>query len=109
MNWKVFITACVSAFLISFPQNIIGCGPDADPYDYYTSFFHQNLPDAQGYRPFYYIGYQSFYDDAEPTDVTDVLADEWITYCGHSVQKADAKKLVNKFACCATDTLLEVG
>ncbi|MBK8786408.1 MAG: hypothetical protein IPN43_07920 [Chitinophagaceae bacterium] len=98
MNWKAFITACISTAIISFPQNIIGCGPDADPYDYYTSFFHQNLPDAQGYRPFYYIGYQSFYDDAEPTDVTDVLADEWITYCGHSVQKADAKKLVNKFA-----------
>ncbi len=98
MNWKAFITACISTAIISFPQNIIGCGPDADPYDYYTSFFHQNLPEAQGYRPFYYIGYQSFYDDAEPTDVTDVLADEWITYCGHSVQKADAKKLVNKFA-----------
>ncbi|MBK9484091.1 MAG: hypothetical protein IPO01_02375 [Chitinophagaceae bacterium] len=98
MNWKAFITACISTAIISFPQNIIGCGPDADPYDYYTSFFHQNLPDAQGYRPFYYIGYQSFYDDAEPTDVTDVLADEWIKYCGHSVQKADAKKLVNKFA-----------
>ncbi|MBL0198694.1 MAG: hypothetical protein IPP81_00525 [Chitinophagaceae bacterium] len=98
MNWKAFITACISTAIISLPQNIIGCGPDADPYDYYTSFFHQNLPEAQGYRPFYYIGYQSFYDDAEPTDVTDVLADEWITYCGHSVQKADAKKLVNKFA-----------
>jgi hypothetical protein len=98
MNWKAFITACISTAIISFPQNIIGCGPDANPYDYYTSFFHQNLPDAQGYRPFYYIGYQSFYDDAEPTEVADVLADEWVKYCKWSATKADAKKLVNKFA-----------
>ena len=98
MNWKAFITVCISTAIVSFPQNIIGCGPDADPYDYYTSFFHQNLPDAKGYRPFYYIGYQSFYDANEPTEVSDLLADEWTAYCGPSVKKADAKKLVNKFA-----------
>jgi hypothetical protein len=98
MNWKAFITACISTAIVSFPQNIIGCGPEANPYDYYTSFFHQNLPDAKGYRPFYYVGYRAFYDDAEPTEVTDVLANEWAIYCGSSVIKADAKKLVNKFA-----------
>ena len=98
MNWKAFIAVCISTAIVSFPQNIIGCGPEADPYDYYTSFFHQNLPDAKGYRPFYYIGYQSFYDDTEPTEVADVLADEWAAYCGPSVKTADAKKLVNKFA-----------
>jgi len=98
MNWKAFITACISAAIVSFPQNIIGCGPEADPYDYYTSFFHQNLPDAKGYRPFYYVGYKSFYDATEPTEVSDLLADEWAAYCGPSVKKADAKKLVNKFA-----------
>ncbi len=98
MNWKAFIGVCISIAIVSFPQNIIGCGPDADPYDYYTSFFHQNLPDAKGYRPFYYVGYQAFYDAAEPTQVADVLADEWTSYCGPSVKKEDAKKLVNKFA-----------
>ena len=60
MNWKLFITACVSAAMISFPQNIIGCGPDADPYDYYTSFFHHNLPEAKAYKPFYYTSYNFF-------------------------------------------------
>jgi hypothetical protein len=98
MNWKAFTAVCISITIISFPQNIIGCGPDADPFDYYTSFFHQNLPDAKGYRPFYYVGYRSFYDDAEPTEVADVLAEEWAAYCGSSVKKLDAKKLVNKFA-----------
>jgi hypothetical protein len=98
MNWKAFITACISTAIVSFPQNIIGCGPDANPYDYYTSFFHQRLPDAKGYKPFYYIGYESFYDPTEPVTVSDLLADEWAAYCGATVNKADAKKLVNKFA-----------
>jgi hypothetical protein len=98
MNWKAFTAVCISIAIVSFPQNIIGCGPQADPYDYYTSFFHQNLPDAKGYRPFYYVGYQAFYDTDEPTEVPDVLADEWTAYCGAAVKKADAKKLVNKFA-----------
>jgi len=98
MNWKAFITACISTAIISFPQNSIGCGPDANPYDYYTSFFHQNLPEASGYRPFYYVGHQFLYDPTEPASLSDMLADEWAAYCGAPVKKADAKKLVNKFS-----------
>ncbi len=98
MNWKAFITACISMAIVSFPQNIIGCGPEADPYDYYTSFFHQNLPEANGYRPFYYTGYNFLYDSNEPASVPDILAGEWAAYCGVPVKNADAKKLVNKFS-----------
>ncbi|HAO47355.1 MAG TPA: hypothetical protein DCQ97_10545 [Chitinophagaceae bacterium] len=97
MNWKVFITACVSGFLISFPQNIIGCGGETDPYDYYTSFFHQHLPDANAYRPFYYTGYNFLYDSEEPVKTEDALAKEWAAYCSSPVTEADAKKFVNKF------------
>lgn len=98
MNWKPFIIACVSAALVSFPQNIIGCGPGVDPYDYYTSFFHQNLPDAKAYKPFYYTSYNFLYDEAEPVETSDVLAKEWSNYCGATVTEKDAKQLVNKFA-----------
>ncbi|MGG9971210.1 hypothetical protein ACQ33O_05380 [Ferruginibacter sp. SUN002] len=98
MNWKAFITVCVSAFFVSFPQNIIGCGGGDDPYDYYTSFFHQNLPDAAGYKPFYYTGINFLFDETEPTDVSDVLADEWANYCGNGVKNDDAKRFVNKFS-----------
>lgn len=98
MSWKQFITVCVSITMISFPQNMIGCGPDADPYDYYTSFFHANLPDAKGYRPFYYTSYLFLYDETEPLTVSDVLAKEWAAYCGNAVTETDAKKFVNKFA-----------
>lgn len=98
MIWKAFITVCISTAIVSFPQNIIGCGPGVDPYDYYTSFFHQNLPEANGYKPFYYTGYNFLYDPAEPVSPSDILAGEWAAYCGAAVKIADAKKLVNKFA-----------
>ncbi|MBS1510644.1 MAG: hypothetical protein JST86_07390 [Bacteroidetes bacterium] len=98
MNWKLCITACVSAVMIAFPQNIIGCGPEADPYDYYTSFFHQNLPDAKGYKSFYYTGYNFLYDENEPVKVSDVLAQEWSSYCGNTVTPNDALQFVNKYA-----------
>ncbi len=98
MNWKIFITACVSSAMISFPQNIIGCGGETDPYDYYTSFFHNNVPDAKGYRPFYYTGYNFLYDDVEPVPVADQLSTEWAAYCGVTVTDKDAYRLVNKFA-----------
>lgn len=97
MNWRVFITVCISTAIVSFPQNIIGCGPGVDPYDYYTSFFHQNLPEANGYKPFYYTGYSFLYDATEPVSQADILADDWATYCASPVSSADAKKLVNKF------------
>ena len=97
MNWRAFITACISTAIVSFPQNIIGCGPGVDPYDYYTSFFHQNLPEANGYKPFYYTGYSFLYDATEPVSQADILADDWATYCASPVSSADAKKLVNKF------------
>lgn len=98
MNWKVFITACISSAIVAFPANIIGCGPEADPYDYYTSFFHQNLPDANGYKPFYYTGYNFLYDSNEPVSTSDLFANEWAAYCGTSVKTKDAKMLVTKFA-----------
>lgn len=98
MNWKAFITVCISTAIVSFPQNMIGCGPGVDPYDYYTSFFHQYLPEGNGYKPFYYTGYNFLYDPTEPASPADILADEWAAYCGAPVKMADAKKLVNKFA-----------
>ncbi|MEO6722637.1 MAG: hypothetical protein ABIN67_19865, partial [Ferruginibacter sp.] len=97
MNWKAFIAVSISGFLISFPQNIIGCGDSIDPYDYYTSFFHPQLPETNGYKPFYYTGYNFLYDENEPVEVSDLLANEWATYCGSPVTPVDAKLFMNKF------------
>lgn len=97
MNWKAFTIACASAFFISFPQNIIGCGPDVDPYDYYTSFFHPNLPDVSNYKPFYYTSYDFLYSTEEPVESSEVLTEEWVSYCGSSVKKEDVQRFVFQY------------
>jgi hypothetical protein len=98
MNWKLFITACVSGALISFPQNIIGCGGETDPYDYYISFFNQHISTNKTYKPFYYTNSYFLYDKDEPTPVSTVLAKEWSEYCGNGVTEKDAIQFVNKYA-----------
>ncbi len=97
MKLKIFITGFISSFLISFPQNIIGCGPEYNPYDYYVSFFHQNLPEVKGFQPFYYIPTVFLYDEQEPIKIVDLLASEWAGYCGRPVTDADAKAFLIKF------------
>ncbi len=98
MKFKVFIAACISAACIAIPNNIIGCGPDEDPYDYYTTFFHPKLADTRAYEPFYYSGIKFLYDENEPKETTDVLASEWAAYCGKHIYKVDAKELVFKYS-----------
>ena len=98
MKWKIFITVCISTAIVFFPQNIIGCGGSEDPYDYYTSFFHPDLPNNPAYRPFYYTGYNFLYDEKEPEEVTDILAGEWAAYCGKPVKDAEAKIFINHFS-----------
>lgn len=97
MKLKIFIIAFISLLAVSFPANIIGCGPDADPYDYYTSFFHQELPDAKGFRPFYYTSYNFLYEENEPFLPADILAKEWASYCGGAVTEKDAKEFVTVY------------
>jgi hypothetical protein len=98
MNWKLFITACVSSFLISFPQNIIGCGGETDPYDYYISFFNQYNVDNKNYKPFYYTNSHFLYDAEEPNSLTEIIANEWSSYCNNTASSKDVIRFVNEFA-----------
>jgi hypothetical protein len=97
MKWKIFLTLCVSGFLVSFPQNIIGCGPDIDAYDYYTSFFNPDIAESNTLRPFYYTGYEFLYDKDDAVSTADVLAEEWKNYCGKEVSMKDAKAFVMEY------------
>ncbi|MEO7048852.1 MAG: hypothetical protein ABI091_26355, partial [Ferruginibacter sp.] len=85
MNWKIFTAAFVSILSTAIPQNMIGCGPDQDPYDYYTSFFSQNVASTKTYSPFYYSNNLFLYSDDDPVNKSVVLADEWAAYCGTPV------------------------
>jgi len=94
MILKSLLTGFVSALMISFPQNIIGCGPDADAYDYHTSFFLRNLAEEKTYKPFYYSSYAFMYDSFDEESQEEILAQEWADYCGGSVRANDAAILV---------------
>ena len=98
MKLKIYITAFIS-FCISFvPQNMIGCGPDIDYNDYYTSFFNANLPEKNTYKPFYYSGYSFLYDTEEPITAFDILCDEWANYCGKKVNSKDAALFLTQYS-----------
>jgi hypothetical protein len=98
MKLKTFITLFVSGFIISFPQNIIGCGPGINAYDYYTSFFNPDISNNDLLRPFYYTGYNFLYDERDVVSTTDKLSAEWAAYCGTSVKANDAKAFVTEYA-----------
>jgi hypothetical protein len=94
MNWKIFIAPAVSLLAVSIPQNGIGCGPDADPHDYFTSFFSRAAGSEKIDKPFYYTALQNFYDDwDEDSTHGDALLDEWKKYTGIRSSK-DAAQLV---------------
>lgn len=97
MNWKIFIPAFISAFLISFPYNIIGCGPGVDAYDYYTSFFNADIAKNNSYKPFYYTAFSDLYSTDEPEDVANRIAIEWANYCGSKVKSSDARAFVMEY------------
>lgn len=99
MNWKPFTIVCINIVCISFPYNIIGCGGDyADPYDYYVSFFNNNLAEAKGYEPFYYTDLLFLYRTKEPENAAMVTAEEWTPYANNSFSPQEAYEFVCRFA-----------
>ena len=98
MTRRIFMMLCISGFIISFPANIIGCGPETDPYDYYLSFFNPDISASSNLRPFYYTGYNFLYDEEEPVNTFDEVAGEWAAYCGNAVAKNDVKEFVSNIS-----------
>ena len=102
MIWKKFSTVCTTSclvvVLVAFPYNILGCGPDLNPYDYYTSFFRNGFSQHKQLQPFYYTNYRFLYDEQEPVPVKYVTSAEWTSYCGEPVKNTDAYPFVCQFA-----------
>ncbi|WP_462267309.1 hypothetical protein [Mucilaginibacter sp.] len=103
-TWKLLLTCCIS-FCSAFFANVavdIACGPEADPYDAYVSFFHNNLQGEQGYRPFYFTDWNFVYDENEPADERQINAREWAAYLGRPVTAADVEKVMYKLDSAST-------
>ncbi|RYY39495.1 MAG: hypothetical protein EOO08_09280 [Chitinophagaceae bacterium] len=82
------MSVLVAAGLGLVPQNGVSCaGGDADPKDYFTSFFSRKASGAdESYRPFYYTLVRNFYDADESSGMESqpnaALVNEWSRYCG---------------------------
>ena len=67
----------------------MACGPEPDPYDYYISFFHNNIQKTNDYRPFYFNGFLYLNDTENPVDESDVNAKEWAVHLKHRIKPFD--------------------
>jgi hypothetical protein len=91
---------------------MIGCGPDEDPHDYFTSFFSRSLVN-ENYRPFYYTALLNFYDDywmygeEETNYENDPILQEWKNYCGKNISTGEVKNFIYDFKKPVVDKLLQ--
>jgi len=92
---------CVSFTGVFFIGTAIdlACGPEPDPYDYYVTFFHNNLQKSDGYRPFYFSGYtfmNGYTYDVEndnKAEEADINVKEWMAYLGPTVTYKDVSRI----------------
>jgi hypothetical protein len=82
----------------------VACGPETDPYDYYTSFFHSGIKGEKEYKPFYFTNYLFLYDETEPESEANINAAEWASYLG--VKPADVNKAMYHLGKAADSVLL---
>jgi hypothetical protein len=98
MNFRPSLLILIEVGLVSFPANIIGCGPDyPDPFDEYITFFRNDVAPVKGYTSFYYVENAVMYNPFGPNaDTTDQNVKAWVRYCASTVTIQAADQLINK-------------
>jgi hypothetical protein len=109
-TWKKLLICSISLIVCFFAEIAINiaCGPEADPYDYYVSFFHNNIQRTQEYKSFYFTGYKFLYDEDEQVSEPAINSKEWASYLGSAVKPADVEKVMYRLTGKA-DTALYTG
>lgn len=78
----------------------IACGGEADPFDYYITYFHNNIQGDE-YAPFAFNKMVSLYDDQEVKAESDVNSEDWAKNL--NVKAQDVKQVMYQ-----TDSATEV-
>jgi hypothetical protein len=110
MNFRKLLIYCgssIALFFLGIAINI-ACGPEADPYDYYVSFFHNNLAEQDDYAQFSFTGLAFLYNEDEPESEAKINSAEWASYLGGQVKAADVDKAMYGLDG-HQDTLLQLG
>lgn len=110
MNFRKLLIYCASCILIFFAGIAINiaCRPEADPYDYYISFFHNNLPEKDEYAQFSFTGLTFLYYEEEPESEAQINSREWANYLGGKVKAADVEQAMYHLEG-HEDTTLQLG
>ena len=88
----IVFSAFVAAYFAEIAINI-ACGPQPDPYDYYVSYFHNNVP-ADGYVPFSFTGLSFLYSETEPESEARINSRTWADYLSEGVLAIDVERLM---------------
>lgn len=83
-----------SVFLITFFGEIainFACGGEVDPYDYYISYFHNNV-EGDEYSSFAFNQMQYLNSEDEREDETEINSKEWANFLG--INKEDVHKVM---------------
>ncbi|GAB1463584.1 hypothetical protein [Pedobacter sp.] len=93
MTWKKSIIFCVSFLTFYFGEIVvnIACGGEVDPYDYYISYFHNDVQ-GKDYEQFNYTDWQYLYYDEEKVSEYELNSAEWANYL--KVNKADFHRIM---------------
>ena len=91
MNWKKSLIFCISFTAVFFGEIAvnIACGPEQDPYDYYVSFFHNNVQGNE-YEAFAYNEMVYLFKDEEFESEAKINSAEWADFL--NVKKEDVYK-----------------
>lgn len=91
LNWKKSLIFCVSFLAVFFGEIAvnIACGPEQDPYDYYVSYFHNNVQGDE-YSPFAFSEMVYLYNEEEVESEAEINSNEWAKYL--RVKKEDVLK-----------------
>jgi len=89
---------------VPFAKWLYACAGGEDPYDYFASFFLNDVNKDPAYRPFRYTSYLTYYDDwwqpeaGKDTTLPDQNISEWHAYTSRAVKPADIDSFVYKFS-----------
>ncbi|MFA6057179.1 MAG: hypothetical protein WC756_03190 [Taibaiella sp.] len=106
MNWLKNVSIfLVIAGSLCLEQIVTACGGGEDPYDYYTSFFHNNTAGSAAYMPFSFVANYQYYgvsgwgwEEQTHTPDEDQNLKEWQTFANNKFQPKDAQEFVYKYS-----------
>jgi len=92
-KYFIFLISTVVFFFGETAINI-ACGPEPDPYDYYVSFFHNDVQGGKEYGNFYLSEYLYLFDETEPANEAEINAGEWAAALDYKIKDRDVQHIM---------------